>query len=52
MDTAEIRAVIKAKNGDEESFEMLLKKYEKYLYAGAKNYIWLMGTGKTLFKKL
>lgn len=38
MDTAEINALIKAKNGDNESFEMLLKKYEKYLYINAKNY--------------
>ena len=38
MDAAEIKALIKAKNGDDESFEMLLKKYEKYLYINTKNY--------------
>ncbi len=38
MDSTEINALIKAKNGDNESFEMLLKKYEKYLYISTKNY--------------
>lgn len=51
MDTAEIRAVIKAKNGDEESFEMLLKKYEKYLYAGAKNYYLADGDREDLIQE-
>ena len=51
MDTAEIRAVIKAKNGDEESFEMLLKKYEKYLYASAKNYYLADGDREDLIQE-
>lgn len=38
MDAAEIDALKKAKDGDNESFEMLLKKYEKYLYISTKNY--------------
>ena len=38
MDAAEIEALKKAKAGDDESFEMLLKKYEKYLYINTKSY--------------
>ncbi len=38
MDAAEIDILKKAKAGDDESFEILLKKYEKYLYISTKGY--------------
>ena len=38
MDSTEIRMLKKAKAGDNESFETLLKKYEKYLYVSIKDY--------------
>ena len=38
MDATEIDVLKKAKAGDNESFEILLKKYEKYLYISTKNY--------------
>lgn len=38
MDAAEIDVLKKAKAGDNESFEILLKRYEKYLYISTKKY--------------
>lgn len=51
MDAAEIKVLLKAKNGDEESFETLLKKYEKYLYQNMKNYYLAGGEKEDLIQE-
>ena len=38
MDATEIQILKRAKAGDDESFEILLRKYEKYLYISIKDY--------------
>ncbi len=38
MDRLELSVLTKAKAGDNESFEILLKKYEKYIYMNTKDY--------------
>lgn len=51
MDASEINVLLKAKDGDNESFEMLLKKYKKYLYINTKNYYLLDGERDDLIQE-
>lgn len=51
MDSFEIEALIKAKSGDNESFEILLKKYEKYIYMNTKNYYLIDGEREDLIQE-
>lgn len=51
MDSFEVEALIKAKSGDNESFEILLKKYEKYIYMNTKNYYLIDGEREDLIQE-
>lgn len=51
MDPFEVETLIKAKSGDNESFEKLLKKYEKYIYMNTKNYYLIDGDKEDLVQE-
>ena len=51
MDSFEVEALIKAKSGDNESFEILLKKYEKYIYMNTKDYYLIDGEREDLIQE-
>lgn len=51
MDYTEFRILKKAKAGDGESFEILLKKYEKYLYGSIRDYYLAYGDKDDLIQE-
>ena len=51
MDKMEFNLLMKAKAGDNESFEILLKKYEKYIYMNAKDYYLIDGEKQDLIQE-
>lgn len=51
MDASELNILMKAKAGDNESFEILLKKYEKYIYMNTKGYYLADGEREDLIQE-
>lgn len=51
MDASELNILMKAKAGDNESFEILLKKYEKYIYMNTKGYFLADGEREDLVQE-
>ena len=51
MDASELKILMKAKAGDNESFEILLKKYEKYIYMNTKDYFLADGEREDLVQE-
>ncbi|WP_300329517.1 sigma-70 family RNA polymerase sigma factor [Fusobacterium sp.] len=51
MDASELKILMKAKAGDNESFEILLKKYEKYIYMNTKGYFLANGEKEDLVQE-
>lgn len=51
MDASELKILMKAKAGDNESFEILLKKYEKYIYMNTKGYFLADGEKEDLVQE-
>lgn len=51
MDASELKILMKAKAGDNESFEILLKKYEKYIYMNTKGYFLVDGEREDLVQE-
>lgn len=51
MDASELKILMKAKAGDNESFEILLKKYEKYIYMNTKGYFLADGEREDLVQE-
>ncbi len=51
MDASELKILMKAKAGDNESFEILLKKYEKYIYMNTRGYFLANGEKEDLVQE-
>lgn len=51
MDASELKILMNAKAGDNESFEILLKKYEKYIYMNTKDYFLTDGEREDLVQE-
>lgn len=51
MDSVEIEALKKAKLGDNESFELLLNKYKKYIYMNTKDFYLIDGDKDDLIQE-